>query len=122
MAGIGDYIVLKDGTSINGEVLTKEFVLKTKFGKLKFKKSDILTVHYKNPPQFLSDEVRLSAGTRLEGDLQPAVLDIRIEDLDQVVQIDKKDIHTLVFFTGSRKKISVKSKKITAKISKPRSK
>lgn len=120
MSGIGDYIVLKDGTSINGEILTKEFVLKTKFGQLKFKKSDILTAHYKNPPQFLSDEVQISAGTRLEGDLLPAVLDIRIEDLDQVVQINKSDIHTLVFFTGSRRNISIKSKKLTAKISQAR--
>lgn len=117
MAGINDFIMFKDGTSINGEVLTKKFGLKTKFGSLDLKKSDILTVHYKNPPQFLLDEVRLSAGTKLEGDMLPAVLDIRIEDLDQVAHINKSDIHTLVFFTGSRKKISEKTKKLVARIS-----
>lgn len=117
---IGDIIMLKDGTSINGEVITKAFILKTKFGDIKLKKSDILTVHFKNKTQFSADEVQISAGTRLEGDFQPAVFDIRIEELDQVVQINKSDIGTLIFFTGSRKEISGKAQKLVAKINKTR--
>ncbi len=99
---IREAVLLRDGTAINGEVLVKEFVLKTKFGTLTLAKSDILSVEYRNPVH-VDDEVQVSAGTKLHGDLDPAVVPVRIEDSSNVLNIPKTDIHTLVFFTGTRK-------------------
>jgi hypothetical protein len=103
---IGDLIILKDGTSINGEVLTSKFVLKLKFGTLRLTKSDILSIEYKNPPFIDVDEVRVSAGTRLHGDLLPEVIQVRIEDTSQIFSIPKSDIHSIVLFTGRSRRLS----------------
>ena len=100
---IQDNVILNDGASINGEVLVKEFVLKLKYGTLKLAKSDILAVHYKHPPSTDTDEVQVSAGTQLYGDLGPSVIPVRVEDTTQVLQIPKTDINWLIFFTGKGK-------------------
>ena len=102
-SNIQELIVLKDGSSINGEVLVKTFVLKLQFGTLKLAKSDILTIEYKNPPFALADEFRVSAGTRLHGDSSPAVIPVRVEHTAQILRIPKTDIHSLVFFTAKGK-------------------
>jgi hypothetical protein len=107
---IQEIVVLNDGSSINGEVLVKTFVLKLKYGKLKLAKADILAIEYMNPPFADTDEVQVSAGTRLHGDLSPAVIPVRIEDTTQIVKIPKTDIHSLVFFTA-RGKVSAATRK-----------
>src|SRR5437762_8748683 len=71
---IHDFVMLKDGTSINGDVKVVTFTLKTKYGTLTIPKADILAIEYRKPPNKLEDEVQISAGTRLRGDLQPAVI------------------------------------------------
>jgi hypothetical protein len=109
-ANIRDIVILKNGTSINGEVLVTTFTLQTPYGMLKLAKTDILAIQYKNPPYTLADEVQMSAGTRLEGDLSPEVIRVRIEGTTQVVPIPKKDIHSLVFFTA-RGKVSAATRK-----------
>ena len=96
---IQDLVVLRDGSSVNGEVLVKTFVLTLKFGTLNIAKADILAIEYKNPFAD-TDEVQVSAGTRLHGDLAPAVVPVRFEGTTQVLQIPKTDIHSLVFFTA----------------------
>jgi hypothetical protein len=108
---IQDLIILKDGTSINGDVLTSKFVLTLKFGTLKLAKSDILSIEYKNPPFIEVDEVRVSAGTRLRGDLSPEVIPVRFEDTSQVLRIPKSDIHSIVLFTGRIRKLSPATRK-----------
>ena len=100
---IQDIVILNDGSSINGEVLVKQFVLKLPFGTLKIAKSDILAIEFKHPPSTDTDEVQVSAGTRLHGDLSPSVVPVRFEGTTQVVKIPKIDIHSLIFFTGQGK-------------------
>ena len=95
-----DLVVFKNGSSINGEVLVKRFVLKLKYGTLALPKSDILSVEYTHPP-YTDDQVYMSAGTKLLGDLTPAVFDVRVENTNQVLRLPKTDVHSLVFFTGS---------------------
>ena len=56
---IREIVVLKNGSSINGEVLVKEFVLKLEVGTLKLKKADIISIAYKNPPSTTTDEVKV---------------------------------------------------------------
>jgi len=99
---IGELVVIKDGSAINGEVLVKEFVLKLKYGTLTLAKSDMLSVEYQHPP-YPDDQVQVSAGTKLHGDLTPAVFDVRVENTSQVLTVPKTDVHTLVFFTGDGK-------------------
>jgi len=99
---IQDLVVMVDGSSVNGEVLVKEFTLKLKYGTLKLKKKEILAVDYKNPPFADTDEVQVSAGTRLKGDLHPVVVPVRFESTTQVIDLPKADIRSLVFFLNSR--------------------
>ncbi len=108
---IRDLTILRDGTSISGDVLISRFVLKLKFGTLKLAKSDILSIEYRNPPFIDVDEVRVSAGTRLHGDLSPEVIRIRFEDTSQVLNIPKSDIHSIVLFTGRASRVSWSTRK-----------
>jgi hypothetical protein len=93
---IHDFVMLKDGTSINGDVKTDSFTLKTKYGPLNLAKKDMLAVEYRKPPNKMEDEVQVSAGTRLAGDLQPAVLKIRVENLGEL-DIPKTEILAIMF-------------------------
>lgn len=95
---IQDLIVLKNGTSINGEVLVKTFTLVLPYGKLKLAKRDILSIEYKNPPYATEDQVQVSAGTRLGGDLGPHLLPVQFESTTQILKIPKTDIHSIVLF------------------------
>jgi hypothetical protein len=97
-----DLIILKGGvSSINGIVLTQNFVLKTGWGNLNFSKSQILEIHYRNPPTILRDTILVSqAGTRLEGDLYPDPIRVDIDGTGQVVAIPKKDMISIVLLTN----------------------
>lgn len=106
MAQIADFVQLKNGQYVNGTVDVKVFAIKTPYGTLKLPKNEILVITYKNPPHFLSDEAKISAGTRLEGDILPSTIPIRVEGGNQVLRIPKRDIHSLVFFMGNRRALS----------------
>lgn len=96
---IREVIILKDGSSINGEVLVKKFVLTMSYGELKFAKSEILHIEYANPPYLFADEIRISAGTKLSGMIGPDVIPVKIDGTGQRIEIPKSAIHSLIFFT-----------------------
>jgi hypothetical protein len=106
MGQIADFIQLKNGQYVNGVVEVKVFTIKTPYGTLKLPKKEILVITYKNPPHFLSDEAKISAGTRLEGDISPSTISIRVEGGSQTLRIPKSDIHSLVFFMSNKRSIS----------------
>lgn len=110
-----EIVVLKNGSLIRGEVLVKQFVLAIQSQTLKLQKADILEIHYKNPPVTITDEVKLSAGTRLDGELSPAIIPVRLENTPQVLRFPKTDIHSIVLFTG-RGKVSAATRKMLASI------
>ena len=93
---IHDMLVLKNSQSINGNVKVTTFTLRTGYGDVPLKKSDILAVDYRKPPNRMQDEVQLSAGTRLYGDLQPTPIPIDVEELGTVFNIPKDDILTMI--------------------------
>jgi hypothetical protein len=97
-----DLIVLRGGSSVNGMVLTQNFVLKTSWGgNLNFTKSQILEIHYRNPPTVQLDRILVSqAGTWLEGELLPDRVRVDIDGTGQVVDIPKKDIISIVMLTN----------------------
>ncbi|MGZ5038375.1 MAG: hypothetical protein ACXWG1_01520 [Usitatibacter sp.] len=92
---IHDIVVLKDGTSINGDVKVATFTLKLKYGSLSIPKGDILEIEYRKPPNTPQDEVQISAGTRLNGDLLPATIKVNVDGLGDV-DIPKSDILAMV--------------------------
>lgn len=92
---IRDFIMLKDGTSINGDVKVVEFILKTKYGSLPIPKLDVLEIEYRKPPNLPEDEIQVSAGTRMRGDVGPAVLKVDVDGLG-LVDIPKSDILAIV--------------------------
>ena len=106
MGQIADFVQLKNGQYVNGDVKVKIFTIETPYGTLKLSKKDILVITYKNPPYFLSDEAKISAGTRVEGDIGPAVIPVRVEGGSQTLRIPKRDIHSLVFFMGNKRPVS----------------
>lgn len=116
MGQIADFVQLKNGQYINGIVDVKVFTIETPFGTLKWPKKEILVITYKNPPHFLSDEAKISAGTRIEGNILPATIPIRVEGGNQTLRIPKKDIHSLVFFMGSTRAVSKSTAKLLAKV------
>jgi hypothetical protein len=109
-----DLMVLKGGSSINGVVLTQNFILKTGWGNLSFKKSQILEIHYRNPLTVLKDRILVSqAGTSIEGELFPDPIRIDIDGTGQVVAIPKKDIISIVLLTNHPLgKLSRKTRKV----------
>lgn len=112
-----DFIMLRDGSSINGLVEVKVFSIKLNWnGTLPVKKQDILAIHYKNPPKFLWDLTEISTGSSLAGDVLPIKIPVRPEGWSQTIQIDKKDIHSLVFFIGDTKSLSRATKKLLLSI------
>lgn len=114
---IADIVMLKDGSSINGVVEVKAFSIRLPWnGILEVKKQDILAIHYKNPPEFLLDQAEISAGSSLRGDILLIKIPVRPESGSQTLQIDKKDIHSLVFFTGDRKSLSPGTEKLLLSI------
>ena len=101
---IKDIVILNDTSSINGEVLVKQFKLKLPYdGTIPLAKARILAIELKHPPHPDTDEVQVDAGTRLYGDLSPSVIPVRLADTTVVVTIPKADIHTLIFFTAKGK-------------------
>lgn len=116
MAQIADFVQLKNGQYINGIVGVKVFTIKTPYGTLRFPKNEILNITYKNPPHFLADEAKISAGTRLEGEILPDPITIRVEGSNQRLRIFKRDIHTLVFFMGKKRGVSQATKRSLARL------
>ena|SRR5438067_4608868 len=106
MGRIADFVQLKNGQYVNGVIEVKVFTIETPYGTLKYPKKEILVITYKNPPHFLSDEAKLSAGSRIEGDIGPLMIPIRVEGGNQTLRIPKRDIHSLVFFMGNQRPIS----------------
>ena len=113
---IKDLIVFKDGESVNGELLTSKFVLKTKYGQLPISKADILAIEYKNPPFSEEDEVQATIGSCLSGELFPEVIQFRFENTSQTLNIPKSDIHSIVFFVGRTRRLSGNTRKALKQI------
>jgi hypothetical protein len=107
---IQDLIVLKNGASINGDVLVKTFVQVLPYGRLELAKRDILSIEYRNPSHPDEDQVQVSAGTRLGGDLEPDIIPIRFESTTQIIKIPKTDIHSIVMFLQGGK-VSAKTRR-----------
>jgi len=88
-------IILKGGDSLTGEIKTKQFTIKTSYATLHFTIDKLVHIHFKNPPQFLSDELVLTTTDRLKGDITTDNVSITLETSGENVKINKDKIHTI---------------------------
>lgn len=90
-------IILRNGETLTGQVTTREFSIKTSYAELTFKKSEIVHIHFENPPQFTQDEMLLLASDVLKGVVSPATVTIKLGSSGQTVKLSKDKIHTVMF-------------------------
>ena len=90
-------LVMKTGEALVGQVLDKEFEVKSSFGVLTFKPKQIVHIHFAGVPGFPVDELQILSGDRIKGDVSPRQLLFKLESTGQEVQVPKTAIHTAVF-------------------------
>ena len=61
---IRDFIMLKDSEALNGDVKTDKYVLKTKYGDIALKKTDILAIMFMRPIETVSEATRKALGRK----------------------------------------------------------
>lgn len=90
-------IILRDGSSLTGEVKDKKITIKTSFGLLSFDKGEIVHIHFKNPPQFLNDELLLKTSDKLKGEITNKLISFKLESSKENLKLEKDKIHTIMF-------------------------
>ncbi len=94
-------IILKDGESLTGEIMNKSFVIRTSYAELNFTIDKIANIHFKNPPQYLNDEMVLITVDKLKGDIITDPVNIILEASGESIKIEKDKIHTIIFLLDS---------------------
>ncbi len=94
-------IILKGGDSLTGEINTTSFTIETSYATLKFTIDKIVHIHFKNPPQFLNDEIVLKTTDKLKGDITTDNISITTESSGENIIIHRDKIHTIMFLDGS---------------------
>ncbi len=89
-----DYIFGRRGDFIAGKVLDKTFEITAVFGNVKIEARKITWIHFKNPPQFLHDEIWLKNGDQLTGKIKLSHVNFKLE-ADGTLKIPKARIHTI---------------------------
>jgi len=74
-----DLIIGRQGDSLLGTVLNKEFRIRTGFGDLTVARKRVAWIHFTNPPQFEVDEIWLHSGDHLLGKLSDRAIRFRPE-------------------------------------------
>jgi hypothetical protein len=90
-------VILKNADTLSGQVVEKEFVIKTGYAELTFDVNQIVHIHFKIPPQSLQDEMLLRTGDTLKGIISPDVISLKLESSSHMIEIEKEDIHTIMF-------------------------
>ncbi len=114
MSNLKNVVILNDSTMLHGYVRVKMFTLKTAYGSVNLKSSQISSIEYRSKSSNGKDMVSTSEGSTLFGDLLPAVLAVEVEG--ETLNIPKSDIHFVVLFIGRGEKISLKSKNALKKV------
>lgn len=92
-----DVVILRDGGALSGEVLTKSFTIKTSYADLIIERDKIVHIHFKNLPQFPSDEVYLTSADKIKGNLSSNEVSFKIGATAQIINIETDKIHTIMF-------------------------
>jgi hypothetical protein len=95
-------VVLKNTDVLLGQVIEKEYSIKTSYANLKFSRNQIVHIHFENPPQLPQDEMLLLTGDTLKGIIvSPRTISLKLESNGQVIKFNKKDLHTIMFLDST---------------------
>jgi hypothetical protein len=92
-----DVVILRDGEALSGNVLTKNFTIKTSYADLIIEKNKIMHIHFENLPQFPRDEVYLTTMDKIKGKLLLNEVSFKIGATAQIVNIETNKMHTIMF-------------------------
>ena len=95
---IFDVIVFKDGDLVNGTVLTNAFPIKTSYGEIVVKKTDIANIHMRGI-QFKTNQIITLDLNRFKGSLQETIVRIKLQD-GQNIEVAKNKINTMMMLTN----------------------
>jgi hypothetical protein len=90
-----DRIILKNGDTINGQVLTAAFTLTTFYGTLNFEADKIQQINIQGDGEEV-DFVMLKTGDRLSGTIEESLIRIKIDSGKEVV-VSKEKIKDVLF-------------------------
>lgn len=90
-----DKIVLKNGDSVSGIILTDTFKLKTSYGELEFKSKDIKTINLEGGGNNV-DVVMLRVGDKMSGVIINTHIKIRMTNGTEIV-IEKDKVKEIIF-------------------------
>ena len=79
MKTVNNVVILKDSTLLNGYVMVKTFTLKSDYGSIDLKKSQVSAVEYRSASAGGKDKVNTSEGSTLFGDLLPVMIPVEID-------------------------------------------
>lgn len=97
-----DVIILKNGDFINGNVLNKNYSLKTTYGEIKVKKANVAYIHMKGF-QFTKDEILTIDLNKFSGILKEKSIEVKLKNR-QKIDINKNEIHTIIMLTNRTSK------------------
>jgi|WetSurMetagenome_2_1015567.scaffolds.fasta_scaffold1033243_1 hypothetical protein len=90
-------VILRNSDILTGQIIEKELSIKTSYAELIFNTDQVVHVHFKVLPQTLQDEMLLLTGDTLKGIVAPETFGLKLESSDQIIEIEKEDIHTIMF-------------------------
>jgi hypothetical protein len=114
MKTVKNVVILKDSTLLNGYVMVKIFTLKSDYGSIDLKKSQVSAVEYRSASAGGKDKVNTSEGSTLFGDLLPVMIPVEIDGA--TISIPKSDISYMVLFVGRGGRLSSQSKETLKRI------
>jgi hypothetical protein len=90
-------VVMRDGQSMTGEILNKQFKVTNELGTFAVKSSNVIHIIFAGASAWKTNEVLLKGASKLRGDLEPATLKFRLQDTNDTVEIAHKKIHIAIF-------------------------
>jgi hypothetical protein len=91
-----DRVILKNGDTISGKILTEVLNLKTSYGDLKFKISDVSVINLEGGSAQNIDSVILKVGDKVSGVLQNTTIKLKMNNGNEIV-ISKDKIKDIMF-------------------------
>jgi hypothetical protein len=92
-------MVLRNGESLTGEILNKQFTVTTGYGSVKVAASNIIHIIFAGGSAWATNEVLLVGQSKLRGDLAPPTLRFRIQGTSETLEIAQDKVHIAIFLS-----------------------
>jgi len=101
MAYSEDQLILRNGQTLSGKVLKKDFKIKTSYGDALVKKENIVHIFFMHPDETsfpAMDEIKTYHGDNIKGKLvQTQMISFVLAANNQTARIAKDKIHSMTF-------------------------